>query len=89
MILSLEEVKEYLKIDYNDEDDLLLELINTAENYLYNATGTHFDNSNRLAKLYCRVLVNEWYENRGFTGTNKIKYTLQSILTQLKYGGET
>lgn len=88
MILTLEEVKEYLKIDYDDEDNLLLELISTAENYLYNATGTHFDSSNRLAKLYCRVLVNEWYKDRGLTGNSKVRYTLQSILTQLKYDGD-
>lgn len=96
MILSLEEVKEYLKIDYDDEDNLLNDLILTAESYLYNATGIEYDSSNQLAKLYCRVLVNEWFKDRGLTMSasktmniiDKNRYTLQSILLQLKLGGD-
>ncbi|WP_432291568.1 head-tail connector protein [Clostridium baratii] len=96
MILSLEEVKEYLKIDYDDEDNLLTDLILTAESYLYNATGIKYDSSNQLAKLYCRVLVYEWYKDRGLTMSSsktmnaieKNRFTLQSILLQLKLGGD-
>lgn len=96
MILELQEVKDYLKIDYDDEDTLLNDLIIAAENYLYNATGKHYDSSNQLAKLYCRVLVNEWFKDRGLVMTTsknmnaseKIRYTLQSILLQLKYCGD-
>lgn len=95
MILTLEEVKEYLKIDYDDEDLLLTSLIEVAEQYLYNATGKKF-NKNVLAKLYCKVLVYEWYKDRGFTMkisktsnvSDKTRYTLQSILLQLKYGDD-
>ncbi|WP_024615838.1 head-tail connector protein [Clostridium sp. Ade.TY] len=97
MILSLEEVKEYLKVDYDDEDDLLNELIEVAEEYLYAATGKKFDSTNKRAKLYCRVLVNEWFKDRALTEnstknlnvTQKIRFTLQSILTQLKFEGDT
>lgn len=90
MILTLEEVKEYLKVDYDDEDELLKELIEVAEEYLYAATGRKFDSTNKRAKLYCRVLVNEWYKDRSLTTdkiTKKVRFTLQSILTQLKYEG--
>ena len=97
MIITLEEVKEYLKIDYDDEDNLLLELIEVAEEYLYAATGTKFDSANKRAKLYCRALVNEWYKDRALTEnstksltvTQKVRFTLQSILTQLKYEGDS
>lgn len=97
MILTLEEVKEYLKVDYDDEDDLLNELIEVAEEYLYAATGTKFNSTNKRAKLYCRVLVNEWYKDRSLTEnstksltvTQKVRFTLQSILTQLKYEGDS
>ena len=95
MILTLEEVKEYLKVDYDDEDDLLKELIEVAEEYLYAATGRKFDSTNKRAKLYCRVLINEWYKDRSLTEnttknltvTQKVRFTLQSILAQLKYEG--
>lgn len=93
MILELQEVKEYLKIDYDDEDILLSDLITTAENYLYNATGKHFTSDNQLAKLYCRVLINDWFKDRGLTMTasktlnasEKVRYTLKSIMLQLQY----
>lgn len=96
MILTLEEVKEYIKVNHDEEDDLINELIEVAEDYLYGATGKHFSNTNKKAKLYCKVLVNEWYKDRSLTEastknlnvTQKIRYTLQSILLQLKYGDE-
>ena len=90
MILELKEVKEFLKIDFDDEDSLIQELIEASELYLQNATGIEYNNTNKLAKLYCRVLINEWYKDRGLMQdraiTAKVRYTLQSILLQLKLG---
>lgn len=89
MIITLEEVKQYLRLetDYTEEDTLLNLLINAAEKQLTNATEMQFDNTNELAKLYCLVLISNWYENREYVGkvSEKIRFTIQSILTQLKY----
>lgn len=93
MIVTLEEAKEWLRID-GDYDDMVIEmLIESAEQYLKNATGKEFDSSNRLAKLFCLVLIVDWYENRHLMGqktSEQVRYTIQSMLAQLKYaGGET
>ena len=74
-------------MDSNEEDVLLQTLINAAEKSLYNATGNTFDSSNELAKLYCFVLVSDWYENREMNEkvSEKVRFTIQSILTQLKH----
>lgn len=93
MILSVEEVKLYLRIDYDEDDLLIEELIESAEDYLYNATGKRFTEKNKLAKRYCRALIYDWYKDRGMniratkntTVSEKVKYTLQSILLQLKF----
>lgn len=89
MIITTEEAKQYLKIDNDDEDSDIQSLINGAELYLYNATGKTFDNTNPLAKLYCRILVTEWYENRSlmeeYKTSGKVRFTLQSIMLQLQY----
>ncbi|WIF95127.1 head-tail connector protein [Caminicella sporogenes] len=89
MIITLEEVKQYLRLelDYTEEDNFLNLLINAAEKHLLNATEIQFDNTNELAKLYCLVLIADWYENREFIGriSEKIRFTIVSILTQLKY----
>ena len=87
MIITLEEAKQWLRIDHNDEDGLIIMMISAAEKYLFNATGNTFDNTNELAKLFCYVLVTDWYENRDMIGktSEKVRHTVESILAQLTY----
>lgn len=94
LILTLEETKGFLKVDYEDEDIFIEGLIQASQQYLKNATGKEFDTTNELAKLYCMVLVNEWFKNRDFMQektsdkvSDKVRFTLQSILLQLKHCG--
>jgi uncharacterized phage protein (predicted DNA packaging) len=88
-ILTLNEAKEFLKIDYIDEDNFLESTIIAAETYLQNATGKVFDNSNELAKLAVKLLVSNWYSNREIDSLNKnaskLSFSLDCILTQLRY----
>jgi uncharacterized phage protein (predicted DNA packaging) len=95
MIISLDEAKLFLRIDSNDDDDLINDLIAGAELYLTGATGKTFDDNilydtNPLAKLYCKILVVDWYENRTLSQetrvSDKVRYTLQTIMMQLQYG---
>lgn len=87
MIVTLEETKQYLRIDDNESDALITSLINAAGVYLENATGNQFDNTNPLARLFCWVLIADWFENREYVGkvSDKIRPIAESILTQLKY----
>jgi uncharacterized phage protein (predicted DNA packaging) len=93
MIVSLDEVKNWLRIDFSEDDALLTTLISAAEKYLKNATGNTFDSSNELAQLFCLVLIADWYENREMIGkaTDQTRPIIQSILTQLtySYGGDS
>ncbi|NNV07779.1 phage gp6-like head-tail connector protein [Geobacillus sp. MMMUD3] len=93
MIITLDEAKQWLRIDHNDEDSLISTLISAAEKYLVNATGNTFDNTNELAKLFCYVLVSDWYENRELMGrvSDQVRPIIQSMLVQLThaYGGAT
>jgi len=88
MILTLQETKDFLKVDYDDEDEYINSLIGASEQYLKNATGKDYNSTNQLAKLYCRVLINEWFKDRGLMQSekvsNQVRFTLQSILLQLK-----
>ncbi|CEP50278.1 head-tail connector protein [Paraclostridium sordellii] len=90
MILNLEEAKKFLKVDFDDDDEEIQDCIDAAEEYLKDATGKEFDSTNKRAKRYCKVLVNEWYKDRGLMEdgkvTKKVRFTLTSIMTQLKYG---
>lgn len=90
MILELEEVKTWLRED-SDEPIVIqqIELIMAAaETYLKNATGREYTAKNSLAKLYCMVLVADWYENRELIGSqpsDKVRFTIQSMTAQLQY----
>jgi uncharacterized phage protein (predicted DNA packaging) len=87
-ILTLDETKTWLRVDGADEDALIQTLIGAAETYLRNAVEFDFDNTNDLAKLFCLVLCADWYENRELIGSqpsDKVRFTMQSILAQLQH----
>lgn len=88
MIIKSEEAKTFAKIEYEEEDEIVELLVKVAEEGLKNATGITFDSENSLARLYCLVMVKDLYDNRELTvekASEKIRFTIQSILFQLKY----
>jgi len=87
MIITLEETKGFLRVDSTEDDALITSLIEAAEAYLYNATGNTFDSTNSLAKLFCWVLVTDWYENREHVGraSDKVRLIVESMLAQLSH----
>ena len=83
---ELEEVKQYLKIDYDDEDNNINLFIKVAKEYIENAIGKYDQNSARM-KLLLMTLVSSMYENREYTvNTNneKVAYALRSMCMQLQ-----
>jgi uncharacterized phage protein (predicted DNA packaging) len=91
LIITLDEAKTWLRVDGIEEDTIIQILIDSAEEYLYNSTGNVFDDTNRLAKLFCFVLVTDWYENRDMIGkvSDKIRLSVESMLSQLSHSYDT
>ncbi|MFV1456976.1 head-tail connector protein [Bacillus mycoides] len=86
MVLTLEEAKKYLRVDGDEEDDLITSFIEAAEIYIKNATSKNVDLKSELAKLAARILISHWYENREAVGkAEQLAFSLQSILVQLQY----
>lgn len=89
--MELKEIKEYLRVDFEEDDILLQILIYAAEEYLLNA-GIKKDYSKSLYKLAISLLVKHWYDNRDSVAigstTKKLEFSLNSILVQLKYCGD-
>lgn len=87
MIVSFSEALTYLKLESDDltkaESGEITGLIKAAEVCLYNATGVTYTSRNALAKLFCRMLICDWYDGRGTAG--EIGNNARGILTQLKY----
>lgn len=94
-MIELSEVKEYARIDI-DEDDRLLQnvIIPAAVEYLKNATGKEYpaedENGNAiiytLEKIYLQLLISYWYEQRAPVGKvgEDFTYSTKSIMLQLQ-----
>lgn len=89
--MDLKELKEYLRIDFEEDDILLQTLLLASEEYLLN-TGIKKDYKKFLYGLAVKILVKHWYDNRDciVAGNinNKLEYSLNAILTQLRYCGD-
>jgi len=95
MIISLQEVKDYARIDI-DEDDQLLQniLIPAAVEYLKNATGKEYPKNDEsgnvinytLEKIYLQLLTAYWYEKRTPAGGvgEDFSFMTKSLMLQLQ-----
>ena len=80
----LEEIKNYMRIDEDYDDNLINSLIEAANLYMVNAGVKSFEND--LYKLAIKMLVLHWYENREVIGeAKKLAFSLDNIITQLQY----
>lgn len=83
--MIINELKEYLKIDSDDEDLTISGLQYAAQEYLSNA-GININYEKELYKLAVKLLVSHWYDNRTILGkADKLPFSIDSIITQLKY----
>lgn len=89
-IVSLEEVKEYLRLDDETSDIEVTGLIEAAEEYLENATERAYTaeegKTYYLEKIYLKLLVAQWFEHRSPVGTagEEFTYMTKSLMLQLQ-----
>ena len=82
-MVTLQEVKQYLRIDFEDDDTLLLSLISTAKQLVMDVGRMDEERSSenedvvRTAMLYT---VSYLYENRNTADFSKLTLTLRAML---------
>lgn len=79
MLVSLSEIKKFLSIDFEDDDDLLLDFEVEAETYIYNIVKSNYyldinNDLHNIAKILCKKIIFNMYENRN-TYTTAYKNT--------------
>lgn len=85
--MTIEELKNYLRIDTKSDDSLLEMLKASAESYVLGAVDAQELAKNDVRfKLAVALLVGSWYENRSneSSNTQEIPFGVQSIITQLR-----
>lgn len=90
--MELALVKKQLRVDYDDDDDLIQLEQAAAEEYITNSVG-RYDDGKPLMQLLALFLVGEMYKNRQYSISvnDKNAYVVRSIITQLQqdeYGGD-
>lgn len=88
--MTLEEIKDYCRIDSDEDDSLLTTLIETSEIYINSMVGKGYKSNEeavKLANLLQKKLILDMYENRSTSvdGANNIKRDIivESILDKL------
>lgn len=84
--MDLSTIKNFLKVDFDDDDQLINMLIAAAKEYIVNAIG-NFDEDKATHNLLLLNIVANLYENRSFLNSKnneKVAYTIKSLITQLQ-----
>lgn len=92
--MDLANIKEYLHIDYEDEDEYLKELIDISEVYIDSMVGEGYkynEKGVKLAILLRKKLISDMYDQRGTTipTNSKRDILVTSILDKLSVLGDT
>ena len=83
--MDLNFVKNYLKIDFDDDHELINLLIAPPKHHMVTASG-NFDESKSSHKLLLLSIVANLYEDRSFMSpksNEKTSYPIKSLITQL------
>lgn len=85
--VSVDIIKDALRIDGNDDDTLIEGYIDTAKEYVANAVidgpASEPLTNNRKYRLAVIILVQFWYSNRA-TDMKQTPYQVRSLIQQLR-----
>ena len=81
MELTIDEIKQWNRIDYDDDDNILQSLKETAEVFLANA-GVTCDYFNPQYKTCVQFIIQYWYKKKKKIGTSSIG--INSMISQLR-----
>lgn len=85
--ITIDTIKNALRIDGNDDDALIQGYIDTAKEYVANAVidgpASEPLTNNRKYRLAVIILVQFWYSNRA-TDMKQTPYQVRSLIQQLR-----
>ena len=92
MEITLAEIKEALRIDYDDEDIYLQLCLDTATAHIEEAIDDYAtkiadEKFAKKAKLLTIMTVQDMFDNRVYSTDKpeKVKYILQSLMAQMRW----
>lgn len=89
MEFTLEELKNYLRVDFDEDDNDIMQLPKIASAYIYSITGKNFK-ENPLARHYCKLVMFDLYSSHSqFTDSeSRLSPFIKNLLYTLIYEKE-
>ena len=88
-MVTLQEVKQYLRIDFEEDDTLLLSLISTAKQLVMDVgrmDEERFSENEDVVRTAMLYSVSYLYENRNTADFSKLTLTLRAMLFAQREG---
>ncbi|WP_278682750.1 head-tail connector protein [Paraclostridium bifermentans] len=88
--MTLEEVKSFIHVDFNDDDTKIEIMKDAAIEYIKDALGS-YNEKRAKQKLLLGTLVEDMYNKESFTVNDKnesVKYIIKSIILQEQLEGD-
>lgn len=86
--MTLNDLKAYLRVDFEDDDEMIRQMAMAAEDYVVGAVGEYNENNSKAKMLFLAVLQ-DLHDNRTLLVTEqqrrRMSYTYASIILQLQY----
>lgn len=84
-MLTLDSVKSYLRVDFDDDDALISGLMVVADDYLTASVGTGYDKESERAKILSLILISDLYDNRGLLEApiGGVKHAVRQIVDNM------
>ena len=87
MMLTLEAVKKYLRIDFKDDDDYIYDLINLSKSYIYQQTNVHYNCNDAVYNQAVLFMVAHFYDNRSPISEKAITEVPMTLTSMIKHIG--
>ena len=86
--MTIEQVKDYLRVDGDDDDNIIRTMMEASKEYIVSAVG-EYDETDKTANLLFCAIVQNMYDNRELMQSDRqqrkaIEYTFKSIILQLQ-----
>lgn len=88
-MLDLSAVKNFLRCEHDEDDELIQMYMEAAEDYVKSACGNSVDLEKPKAKTILLMLISDYYENRTAYGQGQYSHNVSSMITQLRLETET
>ena len=88
-MVTLQEVKQYLRVDFEDDDTLLLSLISTAKQLVMDVgrmDEERFSENEDVVRTAMLYTVSYLYENRNTADFSRLTLTLRAMLFAQREG---